>query len=163
VMLPAKTGLTGGQPVRLTLDGKDYLQRSEPDEWQAFQFLWNMPLGTVVEAVGPQYNPQYARVATHAGQPGLLGWEGHEIQWRGSAREMGSRRVDIETLYQTADWERAKDIIQQYGVRYIYIGPVERSSYRISESKFATNLGLLFSNASVKVYEVPHSLVASTP
>lgn len=163
VMLPAKTGLLKSQPVQLTLDGKAYLQRNEPDEWQAFQFLWNMPLGPVVEAVGPQYNPQYARVATHAGQPGLLGWEGHEIQWRGSAREMGSRRVDIETLYQTGDWTRAQEIIQQYGIRYIYIGPVERSTYRVSENKFSSNLGLLYANSSVQIYEVPNSLVTKTP
>lgn len=163
VMLPAKTGLLRSQPVQLTLDGKAYLQRNEPDEWQAFQFLWNMPLGPVVEAVGPQYNPQYARVATHAGQPGLLGWEGHEIQWRGSAREMGSRRVDIETLYQTGDWTRAQEIIQQYGIRYIYIGPVERSTYRVSENKFSSNLGLLYANSSVQIYEVPNSLVTKTP
>jgi len=162
VMLPAKTGLHKGQPVELTLDGKAYLQRNEPDEWQAFQFLWGMPLGPVVEAVGPQYNPQYARVATHSGQPALLGWEGHEIQWRGSAREMGSRRVDIETLYQTGDWTRAREIIQQYGIRYIYIGPVERSTYRVSENKFSSNLGLLFANSTVQIYEVPHSLVAKT-
>lgn len=163
VMLPAKTGLLRSQPVQLTLDGKAYLQRNEPDEWQAFQFLWNMPLGPVVEAVGPQYNPQYARVATHAGQPGLLGWEGHEIQWRGSAREMGSRRVDIETLYQTGDWTRAQEIIQQYGIRYIYIGPVERSTYRVSENKFSSNLGLLYANSSVQIYEVPNSLVTKIP
>ncbi|MEW6503081.1 MAG: DUF2298 domain-containing protein [Chloroflexota bacterium] len=163
VMLPAKTGLLRGQPIQLTLDGKAYLQRDEPEEWQAFQFLWNMPLGYVVEAVGPQYNPQFARVATHAGQPGLLGWEGHEIQWRGSAREMGSRRTDIETLYQTGDWLRARDIIQQYGIRYIYIGPVERSTYRVSENKFSTNLGLLFANSNVRIYEVPDSLVEKTP
>ncbi|GAP10518.1 protein containing Chlor_Arch_YYY domain [Bellilinea caldifistulae] len=163
VMLPAKTGLLRGQPVSLTLDGKAYLQRDEPDEWQAFQFLWEMPLGNVVEAVGPQYNPQFARVATHAGQPGLLGWEGHEIQWRGTAREMGSRRVDIETLYQTSDWLRAREIIQQYGIRYIYIGPVERSAYRVSENKFSANLGLLFANSNVRIYEVPDALVEKTP
>ncbi len=163
VMLPAKMGLLRGQPIQLTLDGKAYLQRDDPDEWQAYQFLSSMPLGTLVEAVGPQYNPQFARVATHAGQPGLLGWEGHEIQWRGSAREMGSRRVDIETLYQTSDWSRASEIIRQYGIRYIYIGQVERSTYRVSESKFSSNLGLLFANATVRIYEVPHSLVQKTP
>lgn len=163
VMLPAKMGLLRGQPIQLTLDGKAYLQRDDPDEWQAYQFLSTMPLGTLVEAVGPQYNPQFARVATHAGQPGLLGWEGHEIQWRGSAREMGSRRVDIETLYQTSDWSRASEIIRQYGIRYIFIGQVERSTYRVSESKFSSNLGLLFANATVRIYEVPHSLVQKTP
>ena len=163
VMLPAKTGLLRGQPVQMTLDGKAYLQRDEPDEWQAFQFLWEMPLGYVVEAVGPQYNPQFARVATHAGQPGMLGWEGHEIQWRGSAKEMGSRRVDIETLYQTNDWLRAQEIIQQYGIRYIYIGPVERSAYRVSENKFSTHLGLIFANSNVRIYEVPNSLVKKHP
>jgi len=76
---------------------------------------------------------------------------------------MGSRRVDIETLYQTSDWSRASEIIRQYGIRYIYIGQVERSTYRVSESKFSSNLGLLFANATVRIYEVPHSLVQKTP
>ncbi len=163
VMLPAKTGLAAGQPLHLTLDGKAYLQRSSPDEWQAFQFLASAPLGVVVEAVGPQYNPDFARVATHSGQMGLLGWEGHILQWRGGGEEMGSRRQDIETLFQSADWERSREIIQQYGIRYIYMGPIERNTYRVNENKFSANLGLLFANQSVRIYATPSYLVKTSP
>ncbi len=163
VMLPAKTGLASGQLPKLTLDGKAYLQRSSPDEWQAFQFLASAPLGVVVEAVGPQYNPDFARVATHAGQMGLLGWEGHEVQWRGGGEEMGSRRQDIETLFQSPDWEQTRAIIQRYGIRYIYIGPIERAAYRVNENKFSANLGLLFGNASVRIYETPSYVLNSSP
>lgn len=162
IMLPAKIGVTVGQPISLTLDGKAYLQRASPDEWQAFQFLASAPLGVVVEAVGPQYNPDFARVATHSGQKGLLGWEGHIVQWRGGAEEMGTRRQDIETLYQSADWERTLEIIQRYSIRYIYIGPIERNTYRINDNKFSANLGLLFANDSVRIYEVPSDLFTSS-
>ncbi len=158
LMLPLKIQRDSLTPFRLTLDGKAYLQQYSPDEWQAFMFLRDAPLGVVVEAVGPQYNPDYARVATHTGQPTVLGWEGHQVQWRGGSAEMGSRRADIELLYRGNDWNQTQMILSRYNIRYVYIGPVERSTYRVNENKFVQNLTPIFSNASVIIYEVPQSL-----
>jgi len=155
IMLPAKTGLPKKPLADLTLDGKAYLQRYNPDEWVAFQWLRQAPAGIVAETVGGSYNPDTARVSTHSGQPTLLGWEGHEWQWRGGVKELGSRRGDLETLYSSNNWEDVKAITARYKIRYIYIGPVERNTYRVDETKFKGNLPIVFQNGAVTIYEVP--------
>ncbi|MHB0987323.1 MAG: DUF2298 domain-containing protein [Bellilinea sp.] len=155
IMLAAKTGLPAKPLSALTLDGKAYLQQYNPDEWAAFMWLQTAPLGVVAETVGGSYNPDTARVSTHSGQPALLGWEGHEWQWRGGAAEIGSRRGDLELLYTTNSWDEASAVIERYNIRYIYIGPVERTTYRVNEAKFQGNLEIVFQNAAVTIYEVP--------
>ena len=155
LMLPIKIQQDSLKPFELNLDGKAYLARISPDEWQAFMFLKDAPLGVVVEAVGPQYHPDFARVSTHTGQPTVLGWEGHQVQWRGGGREMGTRRSDIDLLYHTTHWEQAREVLVKYNIRYVYIGPIERNTYRVSEQKFINHLNPIFINASVVIYEVP--------
>ncbi len=155
IMLNAKTGLPGKPLAELTLDGKAYLQRYNPDEWAAFTWLQQAPIGVVAETVGASYNPDTARVSTHSGQPTLLGWEGHEWQWRGGAEEIGSRRGDLELLYTTDSWEEASVITARYNIRYIYVGPVERTTYKVNEVKFMANTRVIYQNPGVTIYEVP--------
>ncbi len=151
-------------PAGLTLDGTHSIQVYNPDEYAAYQFLDKQPLGVVAEAVGGSYNPSYARVATHTGLPDVLGWPGHESQWRGGAEEMGSRESDIKRLYETNNWQEARDILQHYNIRYVFIGGSERSTYRVSEGKFQQNLKPIFQQGSVTIYEAPDfNALASNP
>jgi len=147
---------TIGKPTlsSLNLDGTSYMRIYNPDEAEAITWLQNAPYGRVLEAVGGSYS-SYARVATLSGMPTLLGWPGHESQWRGGSDEMGSRQTDIERIYTTRDWQEARSILQIYAVSYIYIGGLERSSYKLSEDKFAQNLMPVFQNQSVVIYGFP--------
>jgi len=155
---PQRTLADGRRVADWSLDGALFLQRGSPDEMAAIEWLRDAPLGVVAEAVGYAYS-NYARVATFSGQPTVLGWANHEGQWRGGSKEMGSRDVDIETLYRTNSWVDAKQIIQRYQIRYIFIGTLENSTYRISEQKFQSNLKLVFDRNGVKIYEVPSDLL----
>jgi len=137
-----------------TLDGTAYLARQSQDEVEALRWLEAAPSGVVVEAVGGSYS-EYARVATHSGKPTVLGWPGHESQWRGGAEEMGSRQGDIERLYRSNDWTETQEILRQYNVRYIYVGPLERSTYGVNENKFERFLQPVFQQGQVTIYEVP--------
>ena len=112
----------------------------------------------VAEAVGGQYSG-YARISTLSGQPAVLGWPGHEGQWRGGYDEVGTREADIRTLYEVSEWGRALAMIQRYEIRYIFIGRLERSTYAVSPEKFANNLELGFSQGEVQVYVVPLMLI----
>jgi YYY domain-containing protein len=149
---------SGLAPSRITLDGNAYFSLAYPDEISAIEYLHNAPDGTVAEAVGGSYTG-YARVATLSGQSNVIGWPGHESQWRGGAFEIGTREQDIRQLYQTANWPEALTIIQKYHIRYIYIGSLEKSTYRVSESKFSSNLPVAYNNSTVTIYEVPVSLL----
>ena len=88
----SKTG--GFKPAQgFTLDGTAYLESQAPDDAAAARWLWTAPPGVVAEAVGGSYS-EYARVATLSGLPNVLGWPGHESQWRGGgARWAPARRT----------------------------------------------------------------------
>ncbi|MGC1374589.1 MAG: DUF2298 domain-containing protein [Anaerolineales bacterium] len=147
----------GGEPFppSLTLDGAAYLAKYSSDEYAAIQFLEKAAPGTVAEAVGDSYQDSFALAATYSGKPTVLGWKGHESQWRGGETEKGTREDDIRTLYITHDWAKAQAILNQYGIRYIYIGPQERQTYNVYDDKFAKNLSPIYSQGQVVIYIVP--------
>jgi YYY domain-containing protein len=141
-----------------TLDAAAYWGDYQPDEAAAIDWLSAAEPGTVAEAVGGQYS-SYARVATFSGQPTVLGWPGHEGQWRGGYAEVGSREADLRMLYEAADWETTLSIIRQYDIRYIFVGSLENSTYAVNPNKFEQNLELGFEQGAVRVYVVPQSLL----
>ncbi len=140
-------------PVAWTLDGTAYLSRYTPEDIEAIRWLSQAAPGVVVEAVGGSYSG-YARVSTISGQPTVLGWPGHESQWRGGSVEIGTREPDIEQLYRAASWSQAQPILERYGIRYVYVGPMERGKYRVNEVMFQQYLKPVYQNAQVTIYEV---------
>jgi uncharacterized membrane protein len=150
---------TGGfQPGEWTLDGADYLARYSPDEMDAIRWLQEAPYGVVAEAIGGSYTG-FARVSTLSGLPTVLGWPGHEVQWRGGAQEMGSRQPDIEQLYRARDWEQASEVLEKYNIRYVFFGSLEQSEYNSNEALFKKYLEPVFQNNSVTIYEVPRFIL----
>ncbi len=139
-----------------TLDASEYLSRYQPNEAAAIDWLSRAPVGVVSEAIGGQYTG-YARVSTLSGQPTVLGWPGHEGQWRGGYEEVGSREMDIRTLYETPSWETARTIIEQYEIRYVYVGALEWSTYAVNPEKFDQNLEVVFEQGGVTLYTVPRA------
>jgi hypothetical protein len=152
--IPAKTdNFKANNPMQRSLDGSAYLANTMPDDYRAFQFMQTLEPGVVAEAVGGQYS-EYARVSTFTGMPTVLGWPGHEGQWRDYALQ-GARNIDIEMLYTTPDWTATQQIIKDYSIRYVYVGNLERSTYRVNEEKFGLFLKPIYQQGSVTIYEVP--------
>ncbi len=148
--LQTKTG--GFSPLNgLNLDGTTHAAYLTPDDRAAVAWLLGAPRGTIIEAVGGSYSGA-ARIATHTGYPNVLGWVFHQGQWRGGYMEVGSREGDVERVYETGSWEEARAILEEYGVMYIYVGPLERTTYSLNEAKFRRNLPLLFEQGSVAIY-----------
>lgn len=142
----------GFKPIEWTLDGNAYMRRYNENEYNAIEWFNTADYGILAEAVGGSYSNS-ARISSLTGLPTVLGWPGHELQWRGGVREMGSREGDIQLLYSTPDWLTAKEVIEKYSIRYIYIGDLERSKYTIIEDKFQEFLILVFENSTVRIYE----------
>ncbi|GJQ35831.1 MAG: hypothetical protein JETCAE01_18410 [Anaerolineaceae bacterium] len=136
------------------LDDFARIQRENPDDAAGIEFLLTQPEGVVAEAVGGSYS-YYGRISTFTGYPTVLGWPGHEAQWRGGYELHGSRENDILILYATARWEEAKTIIERYNIRYIFIGNLERNSMPVNEEKFAINLTPVFQQGGTVIYETP--------
>ena len=137
-----------------TLDGSEYYRSRDPALMQAVNLLWNEQVGVLAEAVGHDGGDydSYARVSMLSGMPAVLGWQYHEVQWRGGEDEIGSRPADIALLYETADWETAQALIDKYNIEYIYIGDLERITYQIQEEKFNQNMSLFFDQEDVTIY-----------
>ena len=142
-------------PFGFTLNDFDRVQRENPDEAAAIQWLQTAPDGVIVEATRPNdaYSA-YARISIYTGLPTVIGWGNHEGQWREQSLQ-GSRVQDVETLYTSPDWTTTQDIIKRYNIRYVYIGNLERSTYHINEDKFSRFLKPVFQQGNVTIYEVP--------
>jgi YYY domain-containing protein len=152
--VPSKTdNFKSNNPEQRTLDGSLYLSSIMPDDYQAFQFMQGLDPGVVAEAVGGQYS-EFARVSTFTGMPTVLGWPGHEGQWRDDALQ-GSRQDDIATLYATDDWNIAREIVDRYDIRYVYVGNLERTTYPVNEEKFNLFSKPIYQLGNVTIYEVP--------
>jgi uncharacterized membrane protein len=112
--------------------------------------------GIIVEAtkIDASYT-EYARISTYSGLPTILGWPMHEAQWRGTYDPQGTRLDDIRHLYETSSWEEAQAILQQYGIKYVFVGTLERSTYLLNEPKFQQHLTPAFQQGQVVIYEIP--------
>jgi len=111
------------------LDGLRWLEESSPGDPPAIDWLnEHAPHGSVVlEAVGDDYSAfGHARISTFTGLPTVMGWAGHELQW---GHDPGRRRQEVEALYRAETAEEARPLLDRYGVRYVVVGPIERTSY----------------------------------
>ncbi|KXK15482.1 MAG: hypothetical protein UZ14_CFX002000503 [Chloroflexi bacterium OLB14] len=139
-------------PFGFSLNDFERFARENPEDAAAVEFLLKAPNGVIAEAVGDGYSA-YGRISMLTGLQTVLGWPGHEAQWRGSYDPQGSRRDDIQRLYTTSSWDEAQLIIKQYNIRYIYIGLLERVTYPINEEKFYLHLSPVFQQGNTVIFE----------
>ena len=126
-----------------------------PEVYEAAHWLENqMPLGVVAEAVGSSYQ-RTSVVSMLTGFPTVLGWEGHEVQWRGGGELQAGRSEAIRLLYQTRDADEAQRIIATYDIDYVFVGTIELGQYApVREEKFQVFMDLIYDNGVVRIYAV---------
>lgn len=141
-----------------TLDGLAYLRHFNAPEYDAIQWLRQqvdpaVAPPVVLEAVGGQYSG-YGRVSANTGLPTLLGWPGHEWQWRGSDHpEPGRRESIVEQIYTAPDLSMVSFLLDEFDVAFIYVGDLEREKYGPGGlEKFAARLPVAFANDRVTIY-----------
>lgn len=142
-------------PGGRTLDSTAYVAQDQPDEAAAIAWIKaNLTGGVIAEAVGQSYT-QYARVSELTGLPTVIGWLGHEDQWRGTA-QYRSRADDVATLYTSHNRADIQRVLDAYNIAYVYVGPLERSTYQIrSLTTLQSFLVTLYQNNSVTIFGVP--------
>ncbi len=147
------------QGVPWTLDGAAWLAESHPEDHAAIAWLnANIPgAPTIVEAPGDAHRAYIyeGRVSAMTGLPTLLGWGGHQLQWRGNYDEPARREVDLDMLFATTDPLLTQTILDRYDVRYIYIGPTERQRYAgPGLDKFEALFPAVYDVNGVAIYKV---------
>ena len=81
----------------------------------------------IAEGLTPSYR-WGGRVSVHTGLPSVIGWKWHQEQQRWDYRQsVEDRRRDIDLLYSNPSL--ANEVIDRYGINYIYVGSVENLYY----------------------------------
>ena len=148
-----KAGRFAGPP---SLDGTAWLRRHRPADYAAIQWLRANVGGApvILEATGGSYT-EFGRVSAFTGLPTLLGWGGHELQWRGSYDEPGAREPVIARIYQSTDPQEVQRLLDEHDVRYVYVGSLERQKYQLSPpqiDKFGGFMDLVYDQEGVRIY-----------
>ncbi len=126
-------GALNGGPVRMVsqgLDGISWMESTDKSDYLAIVWMQSHIHGNpvVLEATGPDYS-MLGRVSTYTGLATLLGWEGHEEQWRTDLPIIAARHSLIDRIYATADWRLARKLLRANHVSLVYVGPCERAVY----------------------------------
>jgi uncharacterized membrane protein len=143
------TRLSESPPDGLTLDGSAFLAADEAAAVRWLRQQGGRPV--IAEAVGNDYSSA-GRMSTFSGSAALLGWVGHELQWRGPIPELGRRQQDVEQVYR-ADPDTMRSVLSRYGVSFVVVGDLERAQYGAGlEQRFEGVLPVAFRSGGVTIY-----------
>ena len=152
----SRSGNFKGNP---TLDGAAYLEQQYQNEYNAIMWLNNLN-GTpvVLQSPGQAYKLN-THVSAFTGLPTVLGWAGHEINWRNGADTINERWCEVPKVYTSSDVDTVNGILDKYNVEYIYVGGVEEERYgdRDARKIFDNNpdrFELVYFNPNVHIYRV---------
>src|SRR5947209_8548960 len=150
-----------------SLNGIDYLQSYSPGDYYAIQWLNSHVEGSpvIVEAFGPlggDYS-DYGRISAFTGLPTLIGWAGHEYQWRVNwlnndsfAADFYQRGSDVNRIYTSKDPQTVLSILGRYQATYLYVGNLEVATYAGSDlSRFRQFMPIVYQANGVTIYKVP--------
>jgi YYY domain-containing protein len=152
-----QTRLAQLPPNGPTLDGLAFLAGDERTviQWLGERARDASQRPVVAEAVSGQYSLG-ARMATYSGAASVLGWAGHELQWRGPLPELSQREGDLARLYRDADPTQFTAILRRYGVDYVVVGDLEREKYGPGvTTRFDGHLPVAYRSGRVTVYQAP--------
>ncbi len=141
-----------------SLDGALWIARQHPTDWTLIERLQAQVEGrpVIVEApFGDGGSYTYGgRMAAFTGLPDVVGWVGHEQQWRGTADEAVRRVADVDRLYTTDDAVERERLLRRYHVRYVIVGEVELQRYGPGLAERWAAYPLLFREGAAAIYAV---------
>ena len=136
-----------------TLEGRNYLNNQDFCDYDAVKWINENIRGTpvILEAKGQSFQ-WTSCVSFNTGLPTLIGWEGHEQQWRPDELDKIAQRVkDIDIIYNNTDI----GLIRKYDISYIYVGKLEKDKYSLeSLNKFNNLFNLVYNTSKTKIYKV---------
>jgi YYY domain-containing protein len=158
----------------LTLDGMAFLEHSSvpsqdglrplQGDYEAIKYLQEEIEGSpvILEGLGYEYVDYSNRVSINTGLPAVIGWRWHQIQQRPTlpSSTVDQRRADVNECYSTADVGRKLAILDQYGVKYVYLGEFERDRYEATglaafdQMVASGHLAIEYDQYGVTIYEV---------
>ncbi len=150
-----------------SLDGLNYMQSYDPGDYAAIRWLNSHIKGDpiIVEAYDPQGGDytDYGRISAFTGLPTLMGWAGHEYQWRVNwlnkdynAADFYRRGSDINAIYTDKHPNEVLTLMTRYNAQYLYVGPLEQMTYPgVDLQRFKAFMQVVYSADGVTIYQVP--------
>jgi len=146
-----------------SLDGLAYMKVSDPADYYGISWLNANIQGdpVIVEAVGPDYS-DYARISAFTGLPTIIGWIGHEYQWRVNwlnkdinAVDFDRRQTDVTSIYTDKSPSVVLSLMARYQAQYLYVGPLEEETYLGANlHRFSSFMQVVYSSHGVTIYKV---------
>jgi len=148
-----------------TLNAMAYLGNKPEfaDDYKMIQWINKNISGSpvLVERIGEGAYQPGSRFATNTGLPTLLGWEHHELQWRGWGKAVSDKdlemygeplvsraakpgkppelvrltgliREQVDQIYKAPTYDQIKNLLEMHDVEYIVVGSLERTAYKDS-------------------------------
>lgn len=154
-----------------TLNGTAYMQTSTYfDDGRPVQLEWDREatewirthiqgIPTIVEASTPLYR-WGSRVSIYTGLPSVIGWDWHQKQQRSvlPGQVIEQRIQDTNAIFTSTDPAQLQQLLKEYNVQYIYVGPLERIYYagdginKFDQPNALWNL--VYENPQVKIFKV---------
>jgi len=172
-------GLTSSQRLDQGLDGMAFMRREGPGDYEAIEFMRHAirERSVVLEAAGDSYQ-YFGRVSAFAGSIAPVNWLTHEWGWRldsaAAAKALPKQQVetgygkisaianDVREIYETHEAERARVLLERYGVRYVYLGALERNTYKnLSDAKFRALGQTIYEAGGVTIFEIRSEAAAT--
>ena len=144
-----------------TLNGIAWIKNAHPGDYAAIEWLRQNapPEAVLLEAPGAPLDPygsyNYSgRISALTGIPTILGWGGHQWQWRGNYDEPARREPDIDLLFNSPDIRQTQALLDKYDIDYVIIGPPERDRYAPQGlQKFEILMTPVFQQDGVVIFE----------
>ena len=113
----------------------------------------------IVEAPGSEYS-HCSRISAFTGLPTVIGWSGHEVQWRvnwlaqpGHEATLNERLDAVNQIYTNPDQSTVMGLLRRYHVRLLYVGAAERQTYNGADlDRYASYLTVVYQHAGVTIY-----------
>lgn len=120
--------------AELTLNGMEFVKGWNEGDYEAIKWLKSRN-GTIVEEALKCY--EYGgRFAAFTGNPTIIAWPGHEVQWRDSGEMLSRRMGEVRTIYTSENCTQVLYLLNKYNVSYVIVGYQEKRVYNASKEKF---------------------------
>ncbi len=139
-----------------SLDALSYLDRTAPGEAAAVRWARSelLPRGALMlEAVSPSYGGGN-RVSAASGVPTLLGWPGHQLQWRRDP-PLGELEALIARAYSEGATEEVRRLLAERGVTHVYLGSEERRRHGGGVAERFSGWPVVFEAPGVRIVRLP--------
>jgi uncharacterized membrane protein len=143
-----------------TFDATAYVTNYRTSEANAVQWIKQntAPNALVLQAWGDSYHADHNWISTATGRATLIGWGGHEGQWRGDAYpEMSAGRMDaLDAIYRSASAADLPALLEKWKIDYVYVSGAERQRYQMGggeERRLADAMDLVFEDGDVRIYK----------